>query len=183
MKNSDEYLIEAYLGGKTEDFKLLIDRYATNLYNFSIRFVGSDNVDDIVQETFIKVWKNIKKFDSSKAHFKTWLFTIARNTVTDYLRKRKLIVFSDMDSGDEEIFSDTIKDDAVLPDEALQRIQDKESLDKLLSNLSLNYKTVLILYYQEDMTFVEIGKILGKPLNTVKSQHRRALEALREMIL
>ena len=59
------------------------------------------------------------------------------------------------------------------------KFEDKELLNDLLSKLSVQYQTVLTLYYQEDMTFKEIGEVIGKPLNTVKRQHRRALQQLR----
>ena len=183
MLDADEDLIKQYLEGDINTLKILIDRYTPIIYNFSMRFVGVDNAPDIVQDTFIKVWKNLKKFDINKAHFKTWLFTIARNTITDYFRKKKSIVFSDLDGVEGESFTDTIEDDAILPDEAIQKIQDSDSLNELLSRLPENYKSVLVLYYQEDMTFDEIGKVLNKPLNTIKSQHRRALEQLRKMTL
>ena len=71
----------------------------------------------------------------------------------------------------------------ILPDEALQKLQDVEYLNKLLGELSPVYREVLILYYQEEMTFDEIGKILNKPLNTVKSHHRRAILKLKNIII
>ncbi|MFA6514922.1 MAG: sigma-70 family RNA polymerase sigma factor [Candidatus Paceibacterota bacterium] len=181
MENSDELKIKEYLLGNEEVFKELVYKYTPSIFNFSARFVGVDYANDIVQDVFIKVWKNIKKFDYNKASFKTWIFTIARNTVTDYLRKKKMINFSALDK-EEESFADNIEDDVVLPDEALIKLEDKEFLNKLLDEIPTNYKEVLVLYYQEDMTFKEIGELLGKPLNTVKSHHHRALTILREML-
>jgi RNA polymerase sigma-70 factor (ECF subfamily) len=183
MESSDEELIQQYLDGQQKALKSLIDRYTPILYNYTLRFVGTTNTPDVVQEVFIKVWKNINKFDVSKSHFKTWIFTITRNTVTDYLRKKKQILFTDLDKEGEDPFSTNLTDEAILPDEAIQKLQDKELLTKLVSGLSPTYQEVLMLYYQEDMTFDEIGKILKKPLNTVKSHHRRALEQLRKMVL
>jgi RNA polymerase sigma-70 factor (ECF subfamily) len=146
-----------------------------------VRFVGLDYGKDIVQDVFVKVWKNIKKFDINRASFKTWILTITRNTVIDYLRKKKSVTFSSLDS-DEEPFTDSIEDDVILPDEALIKLEDKELLNNLLNKLPAHYKEVLVLYYQEDMTFNEIGQLLNKPLNTVKSYHHRALKKLKEMI-
>jgi RNA polymerase sigma-70 factor (ECF subfamily) len=88
-----------------------------------------------------------------------------------------------LDNEDGEPFSENILDSAILPDEAIEKIEDNKLLKDLLSDLPLSYQAVLVLYYQEDMTFDEIGKVLGKPLNTVKSHHRRALQQLRKMIL
>jgi len=182
MEKSDELLVQEYISGDDNALKILIDRYTSSIYNFSARFVGRDYANDIVQEVFIKVWKNLKKFDIKKAGFKTWIFTIARNTITDYLRKKKPILFSDIDKED-ETFADNIEDEVILPDEAMAKLEDQEFLNKLLDQIPTKYREVLVLYYQEDMTFNEIGKMLEKPLNTVKSHHRRALLLLKEMLL
>jgi RNA polymerase sigma-70 factor (ECF subfamily) len=181
MESNDELKIKEYLLGNEVAFKELVYKYTPAIFNFTVRFVGADYVNDITQDVFIKVWKNLKKFDAKKASFKTWIFTIARNTITDYLRKKKMINFSVLDK-EEENFADNIEDDVILPDEALAKMEDKEFLNKLLDEIPINYKEVLILYYQEDMTFKEIGELLGKPLNTVKSHHHRALTILREML-
>ncbi len=181
MGIEDKDLIKDYLLGDQESFRVLVEKYTPAIYNFSIRFVGSDYVNDIVQDVFIKVWKNIKKFDYTKASFKTWIFTITRNTITDYLRKKKMINFSSLDK-EEESFADNIVDEVILPNESLIKLEDKELLNNLIDKLPNNYKEVLIFYYQEDMTFKEIGELLGKPLNTVKSYHHRALQILRGML-
>ena len=183
MERSDEDLIADYLKGDQAAFKVLLDRYTPLLYNFSVRFVGTSHAADIVQEVFIKIWKHLKRFDVSKAHFKTWVFTITRNTITDYLRKKKSIVFSDMETPEGDSIVETFPDQTPLPDVVLEKLQDTEFLNKLLAELAPHYREVLVLYYQEEMTFAEIGEALSKPLNTVKSHHRRALEQLRKMIL
>jgi RNA polymerase sigma factor (sigma-70 family) len=183
MERSDEELIADYIKGDQAAFKVLLDRYTPILYNFSVRFVGATNAADIVQEVFIKTWKHIKRFDISKAHFKTWVFTITRNTITDYLRKKKSITFSDMETAEGDSFLDTVPDKSDLPDVVIERLEDTEVLNSLLDQLPSHYREVLVLYYQEEMTFAEIGQTLSKPLNTVKSHHRRALEQLRKMVL
>jgi RNA polymerase sigma-70 factor (ECF subfamily) len=182
-EETDEEIIIAYKTGDREAFKKLIDRYTSPLYNFSARLAGKRNASDLVQEVFIKVWKNIDRFDGKKASFKTWIFVVARNTITDFLRRKKDLNFSDLEKDDgEDSFFEKIPDENLLPDEALQKINDAELLNKLLDKLPADYKSVLSLHYQEDMTFDEIGKVLNKPLNTVKSYHRRALLLLRKML-
>jgi RNA polymerase sigma-70 factor (ECF subfamily) len=188
---TDEEIIISYKNGDREAFKSLINRYATPLYNFVIRMTNRNDAPDIVQEIFIKVWKNIEHFNPLKAGFKTWIFTIARNATIDFLRKKKSLLFSDMPvrrgrekDNDEDInyFTENIPSEDLLPDEALQKLQDKKILNDILKKLSQSYREVLVLHYQEEMTFEEIGKILDKPLNTVKSQHRRAILELRKML-
>jgi RNA polymerase sigma-70 factor (ECF subfamily) len=182
---TDEEIIFLYKNGKPEAFKVLINRYTSPLYNFTARLTNKNDASDIVQEIFIKVWKNIQRFNPLKASFKTWIFTIARNTTIDFLRKKKSLSFSDMEKNNDEnanSFSENIPDENLLPDEALQKLQDNQFLDKILEKLPPNYREVLVLHYQEEITFEEIGKILDKPLNTVKSQHRRAIMELRKML-
>jgi len=175
----DSILIKRYLEGEEEGLKILIDKYTSSVYNFTLRFIGPLNTSDVVQEVFIKVWKNLKNFNEDKSQFKTWLFIITRNSITDYYRKKKSIPFSSL--REEELNEDEIKDEAILPDEMLEKLQDKEILNKILNELPENYRMILALYYQEDMTFKEIGEVLGKPLNTVKSYHFRAIKLLKKL--
>lgn len=178
----DKELIDLYISSSDETaLKELIEKHTPQIYNFVRRFVNANEADDITQEVFIKIWKNLKNFNKDKSSFKTWIFTIARNTIIDFLRKRKIILFSDLDTR-EENFSENIEDKAIMLDEELQKIQDVNFLNKLLEKLPEQYKTVLILHYQEDMTFNEISQVLDKPLNTVKSHHFRALQTLKKEI-
>lgn len=179
---TDQEIIDEYKNGLVESFKDLIDRYTSALFNLSAQIVGKDNAADIVQEVFIKIWKKIDKFDQSKSSFKTWIFTIAKNTSIDFLRKKRSFTFSSLENIEEEsTFEERIMDEEILPDEVIQKIQDKEFLNKILEVLSVEYRTVLTLHYQEEMTFEEIAKILNKPLNTVKSYHFRAIKKLRKI--
>ena len=179
---NDEEIIALYKDGNEEIFKELVEKYTGPIFNFTVRFVGRSEADDITQDIFIKIWKNLKKFNSEKASLKTWIFTIAKNTITDFLRKKKNLVFSDLES-DTENFSEKIPDEKLLPIEILQKLQDIELLNNKLDQLEASQKTILVLRYQEEMTFSEIGQILGKPLNTVKSHHHRAILELRKMLL
>jgi RNA polymerase sigma-70 factor (ECF subfamily) len=181
-KDSDEELIALYNKGGKEQLRTLIERYTKPLYNFLLRFAGTTESEDLVQEIFIKVWKNLPKFKPERASFKTWLFTIARNSVTDYLRKKKTLSFSDVGTSAEESFENTVEDPAPLPSEVLDHLAEKDALNKVLDKLPHNYREVLVLHYQEELTFDEIGQILNKPLNTVKSWHRRALIQLKSTL-
>ena len=181
-KDRDIKLIEEYLKGNDDSLKELFDVYTTSIYNFAFRFTKEDYSDDIVQDTFLKVWKNLKKFNKDKSSFKTWIFTIARNTIIDFLKKKKISTFSELDN-DEENFENEIKDEADLPDEIFSKIEDEKVLNILVDELPAKYKEVIILYYQEDMTFKEIGETLGKPLNTIKSYHYRAIEMLKKILI
>lgn len=178
---SDEELVALYNSGNKEIFKNLIDRYTSPLFNFSARIAGKDNATDIVQDTFIKAWKKLHGFNAEKSSFKTWLYVIAKNTIIDFLRKKKSYTFTDLNS--EEIdFSETIPDEELLPDGMIEKLEEENKITEVLDKLPPQWKAILILHYQEDLTFDEIGKVFNKPPNTVKSNHRRALIRLREML-
>ncbi len=82
-------LCAAFLKGDGDSFAALVDRHMPMVYKFTYRYVGNaDAANDIVQDVFIKVWKNIKKFDHGK-NFKTWLLTIAKNTALDAIKKKE----------------------------------------------------------------------------------------------
>ena len=85
-EKTDEEIIVLYKDNEQEALKILINRYTSALYNFVARLTNRNEAGDIVQEVFIKTWKNIHHFDPKKASFKTWIFTIAKNTTTDFLR-------------------------------------------------------------------------------------------------
>lgn len=179
---TDKEILTLYKNGEEEIFQELLKKYTPMVFNFSARIVGQEEAKDITQNVFIKVWKNLKRFDEDKSSLKTWIITITKNTITDFLRKRKNILFSDMENNENEIpFSETIEDENPLPDEILQRLQDEKKLNDVLEKISILHKTILVLHYQENMTFDEIGKVLNKPLNTVKSYHRRAILELRNL--
>jgi len=183
LKNKeDRELIVDYLAGQETVLPYLINRYLKSVYRFVFSLVQDESVaDDLTQDVFVKVWKKLKSYNS-KYSFKTWLFTIARNTTTDYLRKRKDLVFSDFNDKDgDNIILDTLADDALLADEMFAQEQDLAELNKVLREMPSLYKEVLILKYSNDLTLEEISTILKRPIETVKSQHRRGLLHLKEL--
>jgi RNA polymerase sigma-70 factor (ECF subfamily) len=179
---SDNDRIQSYLDGHTEDFEFLIEKYTPQIYGFLLRMIKSESdADDITQDTFIKAWRKIGTYRVGE-NFRGWLFSIAHNSAIDWLRKKKKqFVFSDFDRDEENSFVESIPDIAPLADELVARMQDKVVVEKYLEELSPQYREVLLLHYTNEFTFDEIGKLLGKPLNTVKSQHRRALAQLKKM--
>lgn len=139
----------------------LVKKYLTPVYSFVFRLVqDKDLAEDITQETFIKVWK---KIDDSK-NVKAFLFTVARNLAFDHFRKNKAEYF------DDEM---EVPDSGPLAPEILDN-------EEIIKNIEHKYLEIIMLHDIEDMTFEEIAEVVGRPMNTVKSQYRRALHDLHQ---
>lgn len=184
MDKSDEQLVSDYLQGDEASLELLIQRYLKPIYSFAYRYVGGgQDAEDITQEVFVKAWRNIKKFDQSKS-FKTWLFSIVKNSCIDFLKKKRTIPFSEFDTEDGgNLITDTLADPSPLPQELLERAGMARILDSAMEKLSPKYRMVLFLRYNDHFNFREIAESLGEPLHTITSRHRRALIKLKEILI
>ncbi|MFA6227423.1 MAG: sigma-70 family RNA polymerase sigma factor [Candidatus Paceibacterota bacterium] len=183
MQRSDEEIILEYLNGDKNSFTEIVNRYLKSIYNFVYRFVGDEKAtEDITQEVFLKAWKNIKKFDIEKS-FKTWIFSISKNTCIDYLRKRKDVPISlfDNEEGGNSI-EDNLIDQELKPDEIFSLEHDKKQVQKALNELTTKQKEVIILKYVNGMSLSEVAEIIDIPADTIKSHHRRALMKLRKIL-
>ncbi len=183
MEHDDAQLIAAYRSGDDAAFSTLVRRYLPLVYRFAYRLTGTaQDAEDVAQVTFVKAWRNLKRYRTD-ASFKAWLFAIARNTAFDVLRKRREITFTGVEDAEgNNPLLDSLADPGPLPDELVARVQDAEVLEGVLRELPLSQRTVLLLRYQEQLPFEEISQVVGQPLNTVKSHHRRALIALRNIL-
>jgi len=180
---SDEQLIIRFLKGDEESLEILIKRYLKPIYSFAFRFVGnSQEAQDLTQEVFVKVWRNLKRFDQNKK-FKTWIFAITKNACLDWRKKKRAIPFSELEHVDDgKSFIENIPDTHLLPNELLERIDVANFLNKALEKLSTKYRMVLLLRYNDHFTFREIAEILGESIDTIKSRHRRGIAVLRELL-
>ncbi len=181
---TDEQLITQYLAGNEPAFAVLVERYLPLVYGFSRQYSGDkDKAADIAQETFIKVWRNIKKFDKKKS-FRPWLFAITKNTALDWLKRKNEIPFSSFASEDgEENFIENIADPALSPAVLAENKMFAEKIENHFTELLTQYHSVVSMHVSDGLTFKEISKLVKAPLNTVKSQYRRALLLLKKQII
>ncbi len=183
MELSDKQLVENFLEGNDSAFPRLVKRYLKPVYNFLYQLAGDPSaLDDLAQETFIKVWKNISRFDQSRS-FKVWVFAIAKNTAYDYLKKKKTIPFSRFTDENGDNHLENIKEEKILPDELLEKEDFAKELEEKLKKIPEQYRIILLMHYKNDLALSEVAEILNLPYNTVKSQHQRALAALKAAFL
>jgi RNA polymerase sigma-70 factor (ECF subfamily) len=183
VDQTDEQLVTAYRGGDDRSFDMLVHRHTNAVYGFASRLVRRQaDAEDVVADTFVKAWKHIDSFRLTM-NFRTWLFTIARNTAFDLARKRKVYAFSEFDTDTGEnilINSLTLEEESAI--ERLAREEDAETVRTALLAMSPIHQEILHLRYGEDMTFEEISMVVKKPMNTVKSQARRGLIELKKLL-
>ncbi len=183
MNQDDKQIIENYLNGDALSFEKILNKYLKPIYNFLYQFVNDvSQAEDLTQETFIKAWKNIRKFDRSK-NFKIWLFTIAKNTAFDYLKKKKTIPFSYFEDSEGNNYLEGIPEESILLNEIAEQKELIEKLEIKLNQIPEHYRVILKLHYQEDFSLSEIAEILGRPYNTIKVYRQRALSKLRKVLL
>ena len=181
MERSDDELIDAFEQGDEQAFTVLLDRHLPAVYSFAYRLVGSkEAAEDVAQDTFLKAWKNLKRFKRGMK-MKTWLLAIARNTAIDDLRKKRPTLFSAFKTDeDDSEFEQRLPDTGPSAEDLLDEKFAGERLEGALSKLSPIYREVILLHYREGLTLDETARALGIPLNTAKSRDRRALMALRK---
>ncbi|MFA5872156.1 MAG: sigma-70 family RNA polymerase sigma factor [Parcubacteria group bacterium] len=203
MTTEDKILVEKYLYGDEESFEILMQRHLKPIFNFAYRLSRNRQAaEDISQDTFIKVWKNLHKFDPERGYlkasqdtqgekpasyrtagsgsgFKTWLFAIAKNTAFDYLKKKKDLPFAAFREEEDSDGFENIKAEETLADEVLERKDLAREISAKIGEIPDPYRIILVLHYKEDFSLHEISEILGKPYNTIKSYHRRAILRLK----
>jgi len=184
LDKTDETLqstIERAKAGNQMAFSSLLDRYWNDVYGFQlIRTKNENDAEDITIQTFSRAFDKLDTYDPSY-EFKTWLITISKNLHVDLIRKRKRNVLHTTDTGNNEAIKKVLDDAPTAED---QLITD-QNLAKLLQNikqLKPHYQKVINLRYFNELTYSEIAKALGEPVNNVKVKLLRAKKLLAEII-
>ena len=175
FEGSDEQAVELVRQGDKEKFGVLMDRYEAKLFRYGKRFLsGQENIEDVVQEVFLKAYANIRDFDTSQ-RFSPWIYRIAHNTYVNALKKRSRtpIHIFDLDL----LLSHPAEEDPGALER--ERKEMREMIDACLDKLRPPYREAIILHYLEELKYEEIAEILHVPLGTVGVRLKRAKEALR----
>lgn len=178
---SDAQLVIFALDGDSVAFETLFKRYREEIYGICLgRTQGNrGDADDLVQETFVKVFLNLGKYDPSFT-FGQWIYTIARNTFIDYVRRRRDDVPIDsLGKGAPSV--SPVYDES--PDQGIIREQHSLQLDRCMAALPEKYRQMAEMRFIREMTYEEIALQLDLPLGTVKTQIHRARERLCRLIV
>jgi RNA polymerase sigma-70 factor, ECF subfamily len=160
----------------------LIQRYQHRLLRYLLYLTSSRELaEDLFQEVWMRVLMRGAQFNG-KARFDTWLFTIARNLVIDYRRKRTLASLDELVDGssdDDRPVTFEISDDQPTPFDRMASREDAERVAEALLELDTVYREVLVLRFHEDLSLQEIATVTRAPLSTVKSRLYRGLASIK----
>lgn len=174
----DSGLVAAFLDGEKRAFTELAERYHGRLINFVYRTTGDrERAEDLVQETFIRVYRHLHRFDQSRK-FSTWIYTIASNLAKNELRNRSrnpLILFQvikkNSDADDRPL---EWEDNTYRPDDLFRKRHLRQMVEAAVEQLPEHHRTVFVLRELEGKTYEEIAEITDSNLGTVKSRLNRA---------
>ncbi|PMQ01295.1 MAG: RNA polymerase subunit sigma [Dictyoglomus sp. NZ13-RE01] len=181
---SDQSLISLIKNGDREAFNILVKRYEKKVLNLLYLQLGAINdLEDLAQEVFLKVFKNISKF-RGESQFYTWLYRITLNVSHDYKRKNKMTLSLNdaIDDESEETFQDILPNQEEDPEKIVEKMDLYEKVRKAIKTLSKEYQEVLLLREFEGLSYEEIAKVLNLPVGTVESRLFRAREELKKRL-
>jgi len=176
--DSDAKLIQKVAEGDEGVFEQLVKRYQHAVFNTIYRYIGNyEDVEDIAQEVFIKVWRHAKSF-KGKSKFSTWLYRIVVNQCLNYRSKYK----KGLVSLDELTEKEKVPKSLIIEIDFEQR-QKAEIVRKTVNDLPERQRIALVLSKFEDKSYKEIAKIMEISLSAVESLIFRAKEALKKKLI
>lgn len=177
---TDEEIIRKCLNGEREVYRVFVERYQDKIFNLIYRYVGSyDSAQDIAQEAFVKAFESLGSFRND-ARFSTWLYRIAVNKCKDFLkdRRRDDVSLERVAAPASSRYSSPF----VGPEEGFLRRERATNINKAILALSPMYREAFLLRHMEGLSYNEMRKILGLPINTLKMRVFRARKSLRRML-
>ncbi len=174
---TDQQLVEQVLGGDSSAFEHLFNRYRDSIHQLYLQRTGGnvDDADDLLQEAFVKAYLNLHRYKPDYT-FGQWIYTIARNTFIDYVRrKREEMVSLDKTSDTSGALPAY---NAPSPEESMINDQTRDRLESFILRMPPRYRRLIELRFFREFSYEEIAAELGLPMGTVKTQIHRAREQL-----
>jgi RNA polymerase sigma-70 factor (ECF subfamily) len=186
-RHSDEELAALAISGSESAFSVLVDRYTHVVYRLAFGITGvAQEAEDIVQETFIRAFSHLDTFSPSKAAFKTWLLTIARNqsiNVFSSLKRKALRFLNEMDVEEHPGCSDNpFSPQKQNVEDLLSMKQEFLRVERALVKLPERQRTAVLLKAKENMSYEEIASVMNTSSSSVESLIFRARKRLLEIL-
>ncbi|MGB7056056.1 MAG: sigma-70 family RNA polymerase sigma factor [bacterium] len=173
---SDEALLKAVKNGDCESFNPLIERYKLPLYKVMYRMVlNRDDAEDLVEEAFIKAYRSIKRFDTDRP-FYSWLRRIAVNNAINFLKKERRNLTEPLEFVEKSL-SNGRNDPVAMTEQKMM----KERINEAMGRLPIEFRIIMSLKVEKDLSYDEISRALKIPKGTVMSRLARARQKLRQI--
>ncbi len=175
QKLDDAALVRRALEGSQQGYAELVRRYEGPVYSLILRMVRDAALaEDLAQEAFLKAFSALDRFDA-KRKLSSWLFKIAHNTTLDHLRRRRpsTVPIGGNDEGEAGLEAVLVDSSVESPLAAAERGDLGRDLDLALARIRVDYRELLVLRYQEGLSYNEIAEITRLPLGTVKTHLHR----------
>ena len=182
-------LVKQCIAGDAQAWQQLVVSQHRRIYAICYRFTGSaSDAEDLTQDVFLKLYKNLSTFDLQKGSFQTWITTLARNLLVDHFRRTRLDRASDsLDAtydGQEDgpTMADRLADSRSSQEQQFASLELKNRIQDALKQLSPELREAVILRDLEDMDYKDIARILRIPEGTVKSRISRGRGELAKLL-
>jgi RNA polymerase sigma factor (sigma-70 family) len=173
-KKTDEQLVAEVQTGLLSSYETLVRRFEKRLYVYVFSIVKrEDDAKDIVQDAFINVYEHVEQFDVGR-NFSAYLYSVAKNGAITFFRKKKKHV---------PLESLELIDEKLKPEEEMMVASRNEAVHTAIETLDRKHKDVVRLYYFSDLSYEEIARKLSLPLNTVRTNLRRAKQQLKSLLI
>lgn len=172
----EESLVEMLRNRDQRAFTILYDNYSAALYGIILKVVrDEDTAADVLQDSFVKIWRNIDSYTSTKGSLFTWLLNVSRNTAIDKIRSQDY-----QQSQQNQPLESSVS--MVDSSSQIETQVDAIGLRKVINTLRPEYRTLIELIYFQGYTQAEVSEELGVPLGTVKTRVKAALTQLRGLV-
>ena len=180
MKNDDTQLIQRVLDGDDTAFSALVKKYQRSVHALAWRKIGDFHIaEDITQDTFLKAYQRLSTLKKPQ-RFASWLYVIAANHCSTWLRKKRLWTQSLEETNSAQFEKATYSGHVIEENERTTAEAQREVVKKLLAKLKESDRTVITLYYLGGMTYEEISEFLGVSVAAIKNRLYRARRRLKE---
>jgi len=183
MEGDDAAIVGQVRAGEIDAFRVLVERHSRKVFNLAYRMTGNEHdAEDIVQETFMKAYRTLGRFES-RSSFGTWIHRIAANCALDAIRSRKVRdEVSETADDDHEQLIESIPAADPLPDMEAFGSEVRQKVGLALGELTAAERAAFVLRHFEGMPIVEISKTMGLRDNATKNTIFRAVQKLRRIL-
>ena len=176
--NTDQYYINKIRSGNTDAFSFLVEKYKDLVYTLAVRMLRDRvEAEEIAQDVFVKVYRSINAFKGN-SKFSTWLYKICYNSCVDHLKRKKRMINSDL-------IDEVNEGNLGVEQNALDYLEEMERTDVLKKAILLlpdDYRTVITLFYFNELNLQEISEVTGTNPNLLKIRLHRARKKLYELL-